>query len=134
MSNTVELTNLNSLINEIKILTGSINILDKAVESKDSGYPSCVESLALLVTIMILISILGAPIGFLILKIPTRKQSTTMFKKLMSFMFTLIGFMLGTTILLTGPAFGGVLIALFSIGAAIFVFIKIWLDKSSWEH
>ena len=92
------------------------------------------ESLALLVTIMILISILGAPIGFLILKIPTRKQSTTMFKKLMSFMFTLIGFMLGTTILLTGPAFGGVLIALFSIGAAIFVFIKIWLDKSSWEH
>ena len=92
------------------------------------------ESLALLVTIMILISILGAPIGFLILKIPTRKQSTTMFKKLMSFMFTLIGFMLGTTILLTGPAFGGVLIALFSIGAAIFVFIKIWFNKSYWEH
>ena len=92
------------------------------------------ESLALLVTIMILISILGAPIGFLILKIPTRKQSTTTFKKLMSFMFTLIGFMLGTTILLTGPAFGGVLIALFSIGAAIFVFIKIWFDKSYWEH
>ena len=88
----------------------------------------------MLVTIMILISILGAPIGFLVLKIPTSKQSTTMFKKLMSFMFTLIGFMLGTTILLTGPAFGGVLIALFSIGAAIFVFIKIWLDKSSWEH
>ena len=92
------------------------------------------ESLALLVTIMILISILGAPSGFLILKIPTRKQSTTMFKELMSFMFTLIGFMLGTTILLTGPAFGGVLIALFSIGAAIFVFIKIWFDKTYWEH
>ena len=35
MSNTVELTNLNSMINEIKILTGSINILDKAVEFKD---------------------------------------------------------------------------------------------------
>jgi hypothetical protein len=92
------------------------------------------ESLALLVTIMILISILGAPICFLILNIPTRKQSTNMFKKLASFMFTLIGFMLGTTILLTGPAIGGVLIALFSIGAAIFVFIKIWFDKSYWEH
>jgi hypothetical protein len=52
----------------------------------------------------------------------------------MAFMFTLVGFMVGTTILLTGPAFGGVIIALFSIGAAIFVFIKIWLDKSYWEH
>ena len=31
----MELTNLNSMINEIKILTGSINILDKAVEFKD---------------------------------------------------------------------------------------------------
>jgi hypothetical protein len=92
------------------------------------------ESLALVVTIMILISILGAPIGLLILKIPTQKQSTTMFKKLMSFMFTLVGFMVGTSILLTGPAVGGVIIALFSIGAAVFVFIKIWLDKSFWEH
>ena len=92
------------------------------------------ESLALVVTIMILVSILGAPIGLLILKIPTQKQSTTMFKKLMSFMFTLVGFMVGTSILLTGPAVGGVIIALFSIGAAVFVFIKIWLDKSFWEH
>jgi hypothetical protein len=49
-------------------------------------------------------------------------------------MFTLIGFMVGTSILLTGPAIGGVLIALFSIGAAIFVFIKIWFDKTYWEH
>jgi len=103
-------------------------------KTKDSGYSSFVESLALVVTIMILISILGAPIGFLILKIPTSKQSTTMFKKLMSFMFTLIGFMVGTSILLTGPAIGGVVIALFSIGAAIFVFIKIWFDKTYWEH
>ena len=92
------------------------------------------ESLALLVTIMILISILGAPIGFLVLKIPTKRPGTTMLKKLMAFMFTLVGFMVGTSILLTGPAFGGVVIALFSIGAAIFVFIKIWLDKSYWEH
>ncbi len=92
------------------------------------------ESLALLVTIMILISILGAPIGFLVLKIPTKRPGTTMLKKLMAFMFTLVGFMVGTTILLTGPAIGGVLIALFSIGAAIFVFIKIWFDKTYWEH
>ena len=92
------------------------------------------ESLALLVTIMILISILGAPIGFLVLKIPTSKPATTMFKKLMAFMFTLVGFMVGTSILLTGPAIGGVVIALFSIGASIFVFIKIWFDKSYWEH
>ena len=92
------------------------------------------ESLALLVTIMILISILGAPIGFLVLKIPTTKPATTMFKKLMSFMFTLVGFMVGTSILLTGPAIGGVFIALFSIGSAIFVFIKIWFDKTYWEH
>lgn len=92
------------------------------------------ESLALLVTIMILVSILGAPIGLLVLKIPTSKPSTTMFKKLISFMLTLIGFMVGTSILLTGPAIGGVLIALFSIGAAIFVFIKIWRDKTYWEH
>jgi hypothetical protein len=35
MSNAIELTNLNTLINDIKILTGSINILDKAVQSKD---------------------------------------------------------------------------------------------------
>ncbi len=92
------------------------------------------ESLALLVTIMILISILGAPIGYLLLKIPTRKPATTMFKKLMAFMFTLVGFMVGTSILLTGPAVGGVVIAIFSIGSAIFVFIKIWFDKTYWEH
>jgi hypothetical protein len=87
------------------------------------------ESLALVVTIMILVSVLGAPIGLLVLKIPTQKQSTTMFKKLMAFMFTLIGFMVGTSILLTGPAIGGVVIAVFSIGSAIYVFIKIWFDK-----
>jgi len=92
------------------------------------------ESLALLVTIMILVSVLGTPIGLLILKIPTQKQSTTMFKKLMSFMFTLVGFMVGTSILLTGPAIGGVVIAVFSIGSAIYVFIKIWFDKTYWEH
>jgi hypothetical protein len=83
---------------------------------------------------MILVSILGAPIGWLVLKIPTKKQSTTMFKKLMAFMFTLVGFMVGTSILLTGPAVGGVVIALFSIGASIFVFVKIWFDKTYWEH
>jgi hypothetical protein len=92
------------------------------------------ESLALVVTIMILVSILGAPIGLLVLKIPTQKQSTTMFKKLMAFMFTLVGFMVGTSILLTGPAIGGVVIAVFSIGSSIYVFIKIWLDKTYWEH
>ena len=92
------------------------------------------ESLALLVTIMILVSVLGAPIGLLVLKIPTKKQSTTMFKKLMAFMFTLVGFMVGTSILLTGPAIGGVVIAVFSIGSSIYVFIKIWLDKTYWEH
>jgi hypothetical protein len=92
------------------------------------------ESLALVVTIMILVSVLGAPIGLLILKIPTQKQSTTMFKKLMAFMFTLVGFMVGTSILLTGPAIGGVVIAVFSIGSAIYVFIKIWFDKTYWEH
>jgi hypothetical protein len=92
------------------------------------------ESLALLVTIMILVSVLGAPIGLLLLKIPTQKQSTTMFKKLMSFMFTLVGFMVGTSILLTGPAIGGVVIAVFSIGSSIYVFIKIWFDKTYWEH
>lgn len=92
------------------------------------------ESLALLVTIMILVSILGAPIGWLVLKIPTKKQSTTMFKKLMAFMFTLVGFMVGTSILLSGPAVGGVVIALFSIGASILVFVKIWFDKTYWEH
>lgn len=92
------------------------------------------ESLALLVTIMILISILGAPIGWLILKIPTHKQSTTTFKKLVSFVFTLFGLMVGSTILMTGPAIGGVVIAIFSIASAIFVFIKIWLGKSYWEH
>jgi hypothetical protein len=83
---------------------------------------------------MILVSILGAPIGWLVLKIPTKKQSTTMFKKLMAFTFTLVGFMVGTSILLTGPAVGGVVIALFSIGASIFVFVKIWFDKTYWEH
>jgi hypothetical protein len=92
------------------------------------------ESLALLVTIMILVSVLGAPIGLLVLKIPTQKQSTTMFKKLMAFMFTLVGFMVGTSILLTGPAIGGVVIAVFSIGSSIYVFIKIWFDKTYWEH
>ena len=92
------------------------------------------ESLALVVTIMILVSVLGAPIGLLVLKIPTQKQSTTMFKKLMAFMFTLVGFMVGTSILLTGPAIGGVVIAVFSIGSSIYVFIKIWLDKTYWEH
>jgi hypothetical protein len=92
------------------------------------------ESLALIVTVMILVSILGAPIGLLVLKIPTQKQSTTMFKKLMAFMFTLVGFMVGTSILLTGPAIGGVVIAVFSIGSSIYVFIKIWLDKTYWEH
>jgi hypothetical protein len=92
------------------------------------------ESLALIITIMILVSILGAPIGLLVLKIPTQKQSTTMFKKLMAFMFTLVGFMVGTSILLTGPAIGGVVIAVFSIGSSIYVFIKIWLDKTYWEH
>ena len=92
------------------------------------------ESLALLVTIMILVSVLGAPIGLLVLKIPTQKQSTTMFKKLMAFMFALVGFMVGTSILLTGPAIGGVVIAVFSIGSAIYVFIKIWFDKTYWEH
>jgi hypothetical protein len=92
------------------------------------------ESLALIVTIMILVSVLGAPIGLLVLKIPTQKQSTTMFKKLMAFMFTLVGFMVGTSILLTGPAIGGVVIAVFSIGSSIYVFIKIWLDKTYWEH
>ena len=83
---------------------------------------------------MILVSILGAPIGLLVLKIPTQKQSTTMFKKLMAFMFTLVGFMVGTSILLTGPAIGGVVTAVFSIGSSIYVFIKIWLDKTYWEH
>jgi len=92
------------------------------------------ESLALVVTVMILISILGAPIGLLVLKIPTAKPTTTMLKKLIAFMFTLIGFMVGTTILLTGPAIGGVIIAIFSISAAIFVFVKIWRDKTYWEH
>ena len=57
-----------------------------------------------------------------------------MFKKLMSFMFTLVGFMVGTSILLTGPAIGGVVIAVFSIGSAVYVFIKIWFDKTYWEH
>jgi len=52
----------------------------------------------------------------------------------MAFMFTLIGFMVGTSILLTGPAIGGVVIAVFSIGSAIYVFIKIWFDKTYWEH
>ena len=92
------------------------------------------ESLALLVTIMILISIFGAPIGWLILKIPTHKPSTTAAKKIASFVFTLFSFMVGTTILLTGPAMGGLFIAVLSIAAAIFVFIKIWRDKTYWEH
>ncbi|MFZ4063580.1 MAG: hypothetical protein ACOYK0_01240 [Candidatus Nanopelagicaceae bacterium] len=92
------------------------------------------ESLALLVTIMILVSILGAPIGWLILKIPTHKPNTTNFKKLIAFVFTLFGLMVGTTILMTGPAIGGIFIALFSIASSIFVFIKIWLNKTYWEH
>jgi hypothetical protein len=92
------------------------------------------ESLALVVTIMILISVLGAPIGWLILKIPTRKASTTNVKKLFSFVFTLLGLMVGTTILSTGPAIGGVFISLFSISSAVYVFVKIWRDKTYWEH
>jgi len=35
MSNTNELNNLNRLVGEIKILVGSISILDKSVEAKD---------------------------------------------------------------------------------------------------
>jgi hypothetical protein len=92
------------------------------------------ESLALLVTIIILVSVLGAPIGLLILKIPTQKQSTTMFKKLMAFMSTLVAFMVSTRILLIGPPFAVMVIALLSIGSAIYVFIKIWFDKTYWEH
>ena len=92
------------------------------------------ESLALVVTIMILISVLGAPIGWLILKIPTHKASTTNVKKLFSFVFTLLGLMVGTTILSTGPAIGGVFISLFSISSAVYVFVKIWHDKTYWEH
>ena len=92
------------------------------------------ESLALLVTVMLLISILGAPIGWLILKIPTHKQATTNFKKLVSFVTTLLGLMIGTSILMTGPAIGGLFIALFSVSSSIFVFFKIWRDKTYWEH
>ena len=88
------------------------------------------ESLALVVSIMILISILGAPIGWLILKIPTHKRSTTNFKRLAAFIFTLFGLMLGLTILSTG----GVVIAIFSITTSILVLIKIWRDKTYWEH
>ena len=92
------------------------------------------ESLALVVSVMILISILGAPIGWLILKIPTDKRSTTDTKKLAAFVFTLFGLMLGLTILSTGPAIGGVVISIFSITTSILVFIKIWRDKTYWEH
>jgi hypothetical protein len=92
------------------------------------------ESLALVVSIMILISILGAPIGWLILKIPTHKRSTTNFKRLSAFIFTLFGLILGLTILSTGPAIGGVVIAIFSITTSILVLIKIWRDKTYWEH
>ena len=92
------------------------------------------ESLALLVTILILISVLGAPIGWAILKIPTRKPLTTMIKKIASFIFTLFGLMVGTSILVTGPALGGIVIAIFSIAFSIFVLIKIWRDKTYWEH
>jgi len=92
------------------------------------------ESLALLVTIMILISILGAPIGWAILRIPTHKPFTAMVKKMASFVFTLFGLMVGASILITGPAFGGIIIAIFSITSSIFVLIKIWRDKSYWEH
>ncbi len=92
------------------------------------------ESLALLVTIMILISLLGAPIGWAILKIPTRKPSTTIIKKITSFIFTLFGLMIGTSILMTGHSIGGLVIAIISITASIYVLIKIWLDKTYWEH
>jgi hypothetical protein len=92
------------------------------------------ESLALIVSAMILISILGAPIGWLVLKIPTHKNRTTLLKKLASFFFSLLGLMIGLTILLTGPAIGGVIISIFSISSAIFVLTKIWLDKTYWEH
>jgi len=92
------------------------------------------ESLALVVTVMILISILGAPIGWLILKIPTHKQKTTNFKRLGAFIFTLFGLMVGLTILSTGPAIGGVVIAIFSMTTSALVFIKIWRDKTYWEH
>lgn len=92
------------------------------------------ESLALLVTAMIFVSVLGAPIGWLILKIPTHKASTTNLKKLFSFIFTLLGLMVGTTIFTTGPAMGGVFIALFSITSALYVFTKLWRDKTYWEH
>jgi hypothetical protein len=92
------------------------------------------ESLALVVSIMILISILGAPIGWLILKIPTHNRSTTNFKRLAAFIFTLFGLMLGLTILSTGPAIGGVVIAIFSFTTSILVLIKIWRDKTYWEH
>jgi hypothetical protein len=92
------------------------------------------ESLALVVSIMILISILGAPIGWLILKIPTNKRSTTNLKRIAAFVFTLFGLMLGLTILSTGPAIGGVIIAIFSITTSVLVLIKIWRNKNYWEH
>ena len=92
------------------------------------------ESLAIVVSVMILISVLGAPIGWLILKIPTHKRSTTNVKKLAAFVFTMFGLMLGLTILSTGPAFGGVVISIFSITTSTLVFIKIWRDKTYWEH
>ena len=106
-------------------------LLNKSVWSP---YPLAMESLALVVSIMILISILGAPIGWLILKIPTHRRTATNVKKLAAFVFTLIGLMLGLTILSTGPAVGGIVIAIFSITTSIFVFIKIWRDKTYWEH
>ena len=99
-----------------------------------SPYPLAMESLAIVVSVMILISVLGAPIGWLILKIPTHKRSTTNVKKLSAFVFTMFGLMLGLTILSTGPAFGGVVISIFSITTSTLVFIKIWRDKTYWEH
>jgi hypothetical protein len=42
--------------------------------------------------------------------------------------------MIGTSILMSGPAIGGVVIAIISITTSIYVLIKIWLDKTYWEH
>ena len=92
------------------------------------------ESLSLVVSIMLFISILGAPLGWLTLKIPTNKPSTTAIKKVAAFIFSLFSLMLGVTILSTGPAIGGVLIALYAITASTLMLIKIWRDQSYWEQ
>ena len=92
------------------------------------------ESLALLVTIMILISVLGAPIGWAILKIPTRKPSTTIIKKITSFIFTLFGLMVGTLIMISTNSVGAKMIGIISITSSIYVLVKIWQDKTYWEH